>query len=145
LPVNAAEILDTRTEFVLFDGNRAHSVCDFIGTRFSLVFFSISQFDSVPLAQRGPLLDYPTGAAIRQLNNVLAPPRGYNGRRQQSIQEAFGFRAKLQALRWQPVDWTQLPPEVLLRVARFAGAPAMALLSKRALQGRVAKRKQHVV
>ncbi len=144
MPDTAAQVLDTHTQFVLFDGDRGHSVCDYIGTRYSLVYFSIAQYEQVPLDQRGALPNYPSKEAIRQLSNMLAPPRGYNGLRQKSIQEAFGFAGKHQALRWQPVDWTQLPPEVLLCVARFAGASTAALLSKRALQGRVAKRK-HVV
>ena len=33
LPEKFAESLDTRSSFVLFDGRRAHSVCDFIGER----------------------------------------------------------------------------------------------------------------
>ena len=142
----AAQVLDTHAGFVLFDGNRGHSVCDFIGTRYSLVYFSISQYEQVPLDQRGAPPDYPEEGSMRLLKKLLAPPRGYsNGLRQKSIEEAFGFAGKEQALRWQPTDWTQLPTEVLLRVARFAGVSAVALLSKRALQGRGATRKQHVV
>ena len=33
LPEKFAESIDTRSSFVLFDGRRAHSVCEFIGER----------------------------------------------------------------------------------------------------------------
>ena len=139
LPTNAAEILDTRTGFVLFDGTRGHSVSPFIGSRYSLVYFSISQYENVPLDQRGPFVDYPTPATIRQLRGMLAPPRGYaNGLRQKSIQQAFGHAGKHQALRWH---WGQLPLDVLVRIARFAGTPLVAILSKRALQEWVATKR----
>ena len=35
LPEKYAESLDTRSSFVLFDGRRAHSVCELIGERYS--------------------------------------------------------------------------------------------------------------
>ena len=143
LPEAAAQVLDTHAGFVLFDGKRGHSVCDFIGARYSLVFFSISQYEKVPLDQRGPLLNYPEEGSMRPLQKLLAPPRGYSdGLRQKSIEQAFGFAGKKQALRWQPTDWSQLPPTVLLRIARYAGVPPSAVLSKRALQDYAAVRKQ---
>jgi len=144
LPFNAAEILDTRSSFVLFDGCRGHSVCDFLGTRYSIVFFSISHWSSVPMDQRGPLPEYPGDETMRLIKAMLAPPRGYEdgGRRQKSIQEAFGFTGKQQALRWQPVDWCQLPPEVMARIVRFVGFRQTAVLSKRSHQELTAKKNQ---
>ena len=141
LPPQAADVLDTRSAFVVFDGRRGHSVCDFIGSRYSLVYFSISQYNSVPLDQRGPLQDYPDDDTMRALKFTLAPPRGYaDGRRQQSIQQAFGFDAKHQALRWLRTDWGKLPVDVLLRIARYAGSPPIAVLSKHALREHAAKK-----
>ena len=94
LPNSAAQTLDSRSGFVLFDGRRAHSVTDFIGERYSLVFFSINQFSNVPPDQRHPLPDYPKEQQLSDLMRMLAPPRGYSAgctRVQQSIFAAFGM------------------------------------------------------
>ena len=108
-------------------GDLSSSVEDFEGERYSLVFFSISQYARVPMDQRALLLDYPTTESMRVLQKMLAPPRGYNdGMRQRSIQEAFGLAGKSQSMRWQPaVEWGKLPLDVLLRISRFAGDAGM--------------------
>jgi len=128
---NRAEVLDTKAGFVLFDGLRAHAVQDFTGERYSMVFFSISQYARVPLDQRLAIPDYPTEASMSYLSKLLAPPRGYrDGLRQQSILQAFGLAEREQALRWHVAALTCCPPEVLARVADFL-RQSLARLSRR--------------
>ena len=122
LPAQAAQILDTRSGFCLFDGKRCHAVSDFVGERFSLVFFSISQYAKVPQEQRALLPDYTQEAALQTFHRMLGPPRGYSvGRLQQSIWGAFGYRERDQALRWPAQALHALPKDALLLISRFSG------------------------
>jgi hypothetical protein len=88
--------------------------------RYSLVFFSISQFGSVPHDQRHALPDYPKEQQMNDLMRMLAPPRGYSaGKLQQSIFAAFGMPERQQALRWPSTNWSRLPADVVVRLRAF--------------------------
>ena len=130
LPVGVADILDTRSGFVLFDGRRGHSVTDFIGERYSIVFFSIHQYSRVPLDQRHLLPDYPDEAKLNAIMRTLSPPKGYTdgGGLQQSIYAAFGMPDRRRALRWPSVSWSRLPAEVVVLLCAFD--PVVRTLSK---------------
>ena len=104
---------------------------DFIGERYSLVFFTIQQYLRVPLDQRAAIPDYPTEERLQLLTRLLGPPRGYSdGLKQQSILQAFGLAAKKQALQWAVPDLCGCPPEVLARIADLVGPSSVAALSR---------------
>lgn len=94
-----------------------------------MVFFTITKFADVPLDQRLLLPTYPNDAAIKAFHNMLAPPRGYNGRaRQRSIWEAFGYNAKVQVLQITAVGiFGKFPKDVLVRMLKFVGPLAKTL------------------
>ena len=104
---------------------------DYIGERYSVVYFSIAGYNEVPLDQRAQLQHYPTDDVILELTRMLAPPRGYcDGKRQKSILEAFNLVDKKQALCW-PMAATlgKMPEEVLRLMMKLA--PMLALANKR--------------
>jgi len=62
----------------LFDGNRAHEVTPFKGSRYSLVFFSCRRFWKMPSEQQKLLqsigITYPTNASIDKLKAMIEEP-----------------------------------------------------------------------
>ena len=89
------------------------------GERYSAVFFSISQYESVPMEHRAPLLEYPTQSSLGAFDRLLAPPRGCDRGRQQSIWEAFGYTDKAQSLCWPKTK--ELPKEALVCIQQYSG------------------------
>ena len=118
-------VLDTRNAFVLFDGRRAHSVEDFIGERYSLVFFSINQYARTPLEEKAALAQFPDELSLRILTKMLAPARGDHGA--QSIWTAFGFADRQQAIRWPIRSLESLPIEALELVIAFVPGQVTAV------------------
>ena len=115
--------LDTHSGFVLFDGNRAHSVEPFRGERYSLVFFSIATHSAGPRGDLPREVVNPTEEALRYFSSCIAGPRGYDlvGGRAQSIRRYFGLQEKPQVL-WVPCpDFGTLPPSYVRHVAALAG------------------------
>ncbi len=96
--------VDTSTGQLLFDGHRAHFVTPFKGERYSMVFYSIQQFEKASAAAVDFLasfgVQFPTESSHAYFSSLLAPPRGYTeyGGGQRSIREAFGFEEKKQVL-----------------------------------------------
>jgi len=96
--------VDTSTGQLLFDGHRAHFVTPFTGERYSIVFYSIQQFEKASVAAADFLasfgVQFPTESSHAYFSRLLAPPRGYteHGGSQRSIREAFGFEEKKQVL-----------------------------------------------
>ena len=76
-----ATTIDTQTAVCLFDGNRAHSVTSFVGERYSLVFFTQSQYHKAAPADLAFLREHglvvPTEADLRHFSSLLSPPKGY--------------------------------------------------------------------
>ena len=106
-------IVDSSESLVLFCGNRAHAVETFVGERYSAVFFNLNGFDDTPPNVReffGDLdIPFPDVASARYFASLLAPPRGYDGRRhQQSIRCAlFGLSERAQMRREQAEERTR--------------------------------------
>ena len=74
LPANAAHVLDSRANNVLFDGRRGHAVRAFTGERYSCVFFSVSNYEQIPAGVRVPLgRHFPDSARMSYLLTLLAP------------------------------------------------------------------------
>mmetsp|Transcript_21164 Transcript_21164/g.68467 ORF Transcript_21164/g.68467 Transcript_21164/m.68467 type:complete len:731 (-) Transcript_21164:396-2588(-) len=73
--------LDLRRQLLLFDGNRGHSVEDFQGERYSIVFFSIGKSHKVNEKQRQLLMDVgirvPDAKSLVDMKKLLSPPLGY--------------------------------------------------------------------
>ena len=131
---HAPKILDSRLGWILFDGRRGHMVPDFIGERYSLVFFTISQYSQVPLNQRWALPFYPDQDSIQWWTSRLAPPKGYSpcGKTQIGIRAAFGLPDKHHSLRWVLPTLGGIPHEIAAIIAGFY--PLAARLSRRFLQ-----------
>jgi len=66
----------------LFNGNSAHSVEDFQGTRFSVVYFSLGCHDRAPQEDRDFLqsLGVPFPSPSEDRHTILRAPRGYGAR-----------------------------------------------------------------
>ena len=81
LPAKHSLKLDPQNGFVFFDGNRAHGVDSFNGSRYSLVFFSCRSYWKCPLKYQSFLKNlgfpYPGKRTICDLNGMLEKPRGY--------------------------------------------------------------------
>jgi hypothetical protein len=81
LPAEHSLKLDPQNGIVFFDGNRAHGVDKFHGTRYSLVYFTCRRFWKMP-AQSQSLMKslgfpYPNKEKICNLNAMLQKPQGY--------------------------------------------------------------------
>ena len=92
-----AVYLDVKSDFQLFDGNRAHWVEPFEGERLSFVFFCVSKYWKAKrdvLAQleaRGFAL--PTSEWLSHSESLLSQPRGYGSHqlpRMASLADMFG-------------------------------------------------------
>jgi hypothetical protein len=81
LPAEKSLKLDPEKGIVFFDGNRAHGVDKFTGSRYSLVYFSCRRFWKMPTKAQALMkswgFPYPSKQAIRDLNGMLEAPRGY--------------------------------------------------------------------
>jgi len=81
LPAERSLKLDPQNGIVFFDGNRAHGVDKFKGSRYSLVFFSCRRFWKMPTKDQSLLkslgFPYPQKKTILNLNCMLEKPRGY--------------------------------------------------------------------
>jgi len=73
---------DIQKKLVLFDGNRGHSVQDFEGQRFSIVFFTVSKYARANAGMRQALenlgIRYPDEQAMEKLKGLLGAPTGYH-------------------------------------------------------------------
>ena len=114
--------MTTKGGFLLFDGNRAHAVEPFRGERYSLVFFSISSYDSGPHGDMPKEIPYPTEETLRYYQGYIAGPRGYDSPgRTQSIRAFFGYPPKPQMLWVSSPCLTTLPPVCVNNIAAYAG------------------------
>jgi hypothetical protein len=81
LPVEHSLKLDPQNGTVFFDGNRAHGVDKFVGSRYSLVFFSCRRFWQMPTKGQSYLkslgFPYPRKQTIANLNDMFEQPRGH--------------------------------------------------------------------
>ena len=127
LPPSGAIKLDTKNQFCLFDGKRCHAVDDFVGERYSLVFFTVTNHADVPVCCRANLPDFPSRASLSLYQRMLAPPRGYDS--QPSILQAFGFPVREAVLIWPPHRFDNLPESALVLLLQFAG-PIVETLAK---------------
>jgi len=70
--------IDIKKKLLMFDGNRGHSVQDFDGERFSLVFFSIGQYHKANKSVRDELarsgINCPTSAQLSKAKALLEGP-----------------------------------------------------------------------
>jgi len=114
--------LDTRSGFLLFDGNRAHSVEPFQGQRYSLVFFSIGAHGTGPRGDLPKEVVYPSEEALRYFSGYIAGPRGYDvGGRAQSIRRYIGLQEKPQVRLFASPGLGTLPPRCIHNVASLLG------------------------
>ena len=88
LRTSDAVVFESKREMLLFDGKRCHSVTNFKGERYSLVFFTLLGFEKVREEDKEILkgLTWPTEGLQEYWRSILAPPKGL----QQS-----GIRSKL--------------------------------------------------
>ena len=104
-------MVDTRSNYTLFDGRRAHRVEQFQGgDRYSLVFFSVAGWARGPRHALPEGVVYPTDQSLRYFSNLIAPARGNAG----SILAAFRQATKgpniVLASHQPPTPVAQLPP-----------------------------------
>ena len=108
--------VDTRNNFTLFDGRRAHRVEPFGGgDRYSLVFFNVYAWPNGPRDELPDCIVYPTKASLRYFSRLIAPARGDAG----SILAAFGLQPKPQILWWPRVNIDHLPAAALRVIATY--------------------------
>jgi len=73
--------MDISKQLLLFDGNRGHSVENFKGNRYSLVYFCTGQFSKANKTVRGELercgFNFPTKEGLSIAKDLLGNPRGY--------------------------------------------------------------------
>ena len=91
----SAQQFDIRRELVLFSGLRGHAVAPFQGERYSLVFFTASEFqgakeEDVYFLKTASALIWPTEVTLGYFHSLLAPCR--NGCK--SIRHMFGYAEK---------------------------------------------------
>lgn len=76
LPAEDAKVLDIKKTTAVFDGNRAHSVEDFTGNRYSAVFFTSGGYHKAPSEISGFLeslgFPWPSEEDIKILNKAIA-------------------------------------------------------------------------
>merc|ERR1712232_1300930 len=74
-------MFDISNTLLLFDGNRGHSVQDFKGERFSLVYFCTGQWHKANKAMQIELaacgINFPTKQSMAMAKKMLGTPRGY--------------------------------------------------------------------
>ena len=98
LALASAQQFDVRRELVLFSGLRGHAVSHFEGERYSLVFFTASEFqgakaEDVRFLKTACGLPWPTEESLEYFKSLLAPCR--NGCK--SIRHMFGYAEKSSA------------------------------------------------
>lgn len=75
------DTINIQKNLLLFDGNRAHSVEDFEGERFSLVFFTTRQYQKSSKEVRKCLencgFTFPSDKILSYYTDLLSPPLGY--------------------------------------------------------------------
>ena len=98
LPDSGALVFDAKREMLLFDGCRGHAVAPFQGERYSLVFFTATEYQKVTVAAteflRGLGVVWPSIESMHYYQSILAPPRGSS----KSIREVLGYTEKPAAL-----------------------------------------------
>jgi len=81
LPPEGKVSLNLRDGLALFDGNRGHSVENFDGERYSIVFFSMKRYHKATDEDRQWLIEqglcFPTDESLHYAQSLLPPPRGY--------------------------------------------------------------------
>ena len=113
---NRSVTVDTRNNFTLFDGRRAHRVAAFTGgDRYSLVFFSVQSWATGPRDELPEGTTYPTDDSLRYFNRLVAPARGDAG----SILAAFGLKPRPQILCWPRVNIDHLAATALRGIAAY--------------------------
>jgi len=82
LPSKNRTFLDASKKFQLIHGKRAHSVEDFVGERFSVVFFTCGSYPKASPSLRKALVDagcnWPTKSSMARFQELLHKPRGYS-------------------------------------------------------------------
>ena len=137
-------MVDTRSNYTLFDGRRAHRVEPFQGgDRYSLVFFSVAGWARGPRHELPDGAVYPTDESLRYFSSLIAPARGNAG----SILAAFGRQPKAQILCWPRTSLHHLTSTCIQGIAAAANCrQALRAVSRRvasAFPSRLATR--HVV
>eukprot|EP00441_Pelagodinium_beii_P038199 CAMPEP_0197650138 /NCGR_PEP_ID=MMETSP1338-20131121/30762_1 /TAXON_ID=43686 ORGANISM="Pelagodinium beii, Strain RCC1491" /NCGR_SAMPLE_ID=MMETSP1338 /ASSEMBLY_ACC=CAM_ASM_000754 /LENGTH=552 /DNA_ID=CAMNT_0043224489 /DNA_START=55 /DNA_END=1713 /DNA_ORIENTATION=+ len=78
--------VDLGENLLLFDGNRGHSVNDFKGERYSLVFFCVGLYDRANKAVKAELercgIQFPSQTGMAAARSLLGAPRGYKDAKQ---------------------------------------------------------------
>jgi len=81
LPPSGERHVDISKKFLLFDGNRAHGVQDFIGERFSIVFYTAGGHDRTEKNVKQALMKsgvrWPTKASLSYFQDMTGRPQGY--------------------------------------------------------------------
>jgi hypothetical protein len=119
--------LDAQKAVCLFDGCRAHRVTEFVGERYSLVFFTQSQYQKAAPADLDFLRDHglemPTEAGLRFFMSLLSPPKGYGQGQQQSIRRCLGLADKQPVISWKTVGLTDIGSDALQLAMSFVVQP----------------------
>lgn len=94
--------MDISKHLLLFDGNRGHSVENFKGNRYSLVFFCTGQFAKADKKVRGELkrcgFHFPTKEGLKIGKDLLGKPRGYKALKK--VKAATKASTKPTAITW---------------------------------------------
>jgi len=117
--------MDIAKSLLLFDGNRGHSVCNFKGERFSLVYFCTGLYHKANKTVRDELercgIRFPTEAGKALAKTMLGKPRGYKAL---SKSKALAKSTQPTALTWPqqvaPKQGTDFLSKALQQKARAA-------------------------
>ena len=115
---SAGQAYDVKREMVLFDGCRCHMVTPFTGERYSLVYFTVSDYEKIKPSTKTSLADsgvtFTSESALAYYASYLSPPRGTS----KSIRRMFGYNERLGAFQASGTSLARVPQEVLLCVLR---------------------------
>jgi len=120
--------LDLKGGLALFNGNCGHSVNDFTGSRYSIVYFTIGAYNNAPQEAKDGLEDlgFKVPAADEDPRALLRAPRGY-GRKQAGSQA--GKKEELPAMRW----WKASDVDASARKSKKMWTPAKGAAASAAL------------
>ena len=122
---DSAQKFDARRELVLFSGLRGHAVAPFVGERYSLVFFTSTEYEKasekdVSFLKHQCCIPWPSEDNLNYYKSLLAPCRAGN----RSIRHMFGYSEKPSALQIGGTSATVLG-ETLSAVLSFVMTPVI--------------------
>eukprot|EP00929_Paragymnodinium_shiwhaense_P070491 TRINITY_DN35696_c0_g1_i2.p1 TRINITY_DN35696_c0_g1~~TRINITY_DN35696_c0_g1_i2.p1 ORF type:complete len:1151 (-),score=194.30 TRINITY_DN35696_c0_g1_i2:189-3641(-) len=139
LPWAERTCLDSATEFVLFDGKRAHEVEPFCGQRMSFVFFTQDRWSAALPEQLQQLRELgfpvPTLRMMVEMRAALPEPLGYGARGRGSSGSSTPVRPRQLLKRSSSASAAPKPEQPAARQRRFPATTSVACRSSAAAVG----------